>query len=201
MSDTTGTTPSVTNSAAVGVGDNILVDSERMLVTDKTMVTTAQTQQGSGVSTASAADVTLAVTDGTKYFTGEVLLLDSERMLVVDISSNNLTVKRAWDGSVLATHSGATIYALRQLTVTRGALGTTAATHLSAAAVNVALVPSMVKELAVGEALNEILQESAGYARTQGQGAGAQTNLGMSLDAIRRQALAQFGRKARVRVI
>lgn len=201
MTDTTGTVATVTNGAAVGVGDNILVDSERMLVTDKTMVTSTQTQQGSGVSTANAADVTLGVTDGTKFSVGEILLLDSERMLIVDISGNNLTVKRGWDGSVLATHSGATVYVLRQLTVTRGALGTTAATHLISAAVSVATVPSLIKELAVAEALNDLLQESAGYARVQGNGAGAQYNVGMSLDGIRKQAYAQYGRKARTRVV
>jgi len=201
MTDTTGTSATVTNGAAVGVGDTILVGSERMLVADKVMVSTTQVQQGSGVSTANVSDVTLAITDGTKFGIGEVLLLDSERMLVVDISGNNLTVKRAWDGSVLATHSGATVYALRGLTVTRGALGTTAATHLISAAVSVAVVPSLIKELAVAEALNDLLQESAGYARTQGQGAGAQTNIGMSLGAIRQQALAQYGRKARTRVV
>lgn len=201
MSDTTSTTAQVTNSTAVGVGDVVKVGSERMIVQGKAMVTTSQTQQGSGVGTASAADVTLAVTDGTKYFTGETLLLDSERMFVVDIAGNNLTVKRAWDGSVLATHSGATVYAPRTLTVTRGDLGSTAATHLISASVSVAVVPSLVKELAVGETLNSILQEQGGYARTQANGAGAQNNIGMSLDAIRKQALAHYGRKGRVRTI
>jgi len=201
LTDTTGTAVVVTNGAAVGVGDNILVGSERMLVTDKTMVSSTQTQQGSGVSTANVADVTLAVTDGTKFFVGEIVLLDSERMLIVDIAGNNLTVKRAWDGSVLAAHSGATVYVLRTLTVTRGVLGTTAATHLISAAVSVALVPSLIKELAVAEALNDLLQESAGYARTQGNGAGAQSNIGMSLNSIRSRALAQYGRQARTRVV
>lgn len=201
MSDTTGTSAQVTNGAAVGVGDIIVIGSERMLVTEKNMVTSAQTQQGTGVSTASASDVTLAVTDGTKFAVGEIVLLDSERMLIVDIAGNNLTVKRAWDGSVLAAHSGATVYVLRLLTVTRGGFGSTAASHLSAAAVTRAVVPSLVKELAVGEALNSILQEQGGYARTQGQGAGAQTNIGMSLGTVRSQAVAAYGRKARRKVV
>jgi hypothetical protein len=200
MTDTTGTVASVTNSAAVGVGDSIVVDSERMLVVDKSFVTTAQTQQ-SGLTTAVNNDVTLGVTDGTKYFINEVLLLDSEKVLVVAISGNSLTVIRGWDGSVLAAHTSATIYAPRSLTVTRGDLGTTAATHLNSAAVSLGVVPSLIKELAVGEAVNSVLQETGGYARTQGQGAGAQTNIGMSLDAIRKQALAEYGRKARTRTV
>jgi hypothetical protein len=194
-------TITVTNGAVIGVGDVIMIGSERILATDKTMVDTTQAQQGSGVSTASAADVTLAVTDGTKFSSGEIVLLDSERMLIVDVAGNNLTVKRAWDGSVLAAHSGAEIYALRVVTVTRGSFGSTAASHSGAAAITRALIPPLVKELAVGEALNSVLQEQGGYARTQGQGAGAQTNVGMSLDAIRKQALARYGRKARSRVV
>ena len=203
VTDTTGTALTVTaaTTVAVGVGDNILIDSERFLVVEKVMSSTGQTQQGSGVSTAVNNDVTLAVTDGTKYAVGDILLLDSERMLVVDIAANNLTVKRAWDGSVLATHSGATVYAQRTLTVTRGALGTTAATHSNAAAISLHVVPGLVKNLAVAEAINMVLQEQGGYARVQGQGAGAQTNIGTSLDAIRKQAVAQYGRKARQRTI
>ena len=201
VTDTTGTTITVTNGTAIGVGDNILIDSERMLVQEKAAVTTTQTQQGSGVSTANNADVTLAVTDGTKFFVNEVVLLDSERMLIVDIVGNNLTVKRAWDGSVLATHSGATVYAYRSLTVTRGDLGTTAATHTNSTVVNVAVVPSLVKNLAVAEALNLVLQEQGGYARTQGNGAGAQHNVGQSVGQLRQQCKVEFGRQIRQRVV
>lgn len=201
MSDTTSTTATVTNSAALGVGDTIVVGSERMLVADKAMVSTGQTQQGSGVSTASSSDVALGVTDGTKYFVGETLLLDSERMLIVDIAGNTVTVKRAWDGTVLATHTGATIYAPRLLTVTRGELGTTAATHLIATAVNRGLVPSLVRNLTIAESLVDVVQKSGGYAHTQASGAAKQIGIGAGLDALREQAFARYGRKARKRVI
>ena len=79
--------------------------------------------------TAQQNNVTISAS-GSGFNVGEVILVDSERMLIVDIAGNYLTVKRAWDGSVLAIHStGADIYTLRLLTVTRGALGTTAGTH------------------------------------------------------------------------
>lgn len=201
VSDTTGTAVTVTNSTALGVGDTFLVDSERMLVADKTMVTTGQTQQGSGAGTASSSDVALGVTDGTKYFVGETLLLDSERMLVVDIAANTLTVKRAWDGSVLATHTGAAIYALRQLTVVRGALGTTAATHGNAAAVSRHVVPPLVKQLAIGEAEVDLVQQGGAYANSQGSGAAKQAGIGQGLDALRKRCYAAYGRKARSRVV
>jgi hypothetical protein len=117
-----------------------------------------------------ASDVTIAVTTGTSYTVGEILLLDSERMLIVDIAGNNLTVKRAWDGTVLAAHTGSTIYAPRRLTVTRGAVGTTAATHSNGAAITRHVVPGLIKELCVAEALNTLLQETGGYSRVIGTG-------------------------------
>lgn len=199
--DTTGTSVQVSNGAAVGVGDVLLAGTERMLVTDRTWVTSAQTQQGSGVSTASAADGLLGVTDGTKFSTGEVLLLDAETMLVTGIAGNNLIVKRAWDGSVLAAHAGATVYVSRTLTVTRGGLGTTAATHLVSSALSVAVVPSGVKDLGIAEALNLVLQKQGGYSRAQGGGSSKQPDIGVGLDALRKQVDAQFGRNARSRTV
>lgn len=200
MTDTTGTAATVTNSAAVGVGDQILIDSERMLVADKAMVSTGQTQQ-SGLATAAVNDVALGVTDGTKYFGGELLLLDSERLLVVDVAGNTLTVKRGWDGSVPAAHTGAAIYAQRLLTVTRGDFGTTAATHLNAAPVSRNLVPGLVRQLTLAEAVVAVTLGPAAYATTQGSGAGKQSNVGAGVPDVRDRCYTRFGRKARFRVV
>ncbi len=201
LTDTTGTSATVTNSAAVGVGDQILIDSERMLVADKTLVSTGQTQQGAGAGTASAADVALGVTDGTKFFPNEVLLLDSERMLAVDVTGNTVTVKRAWDGSVLATHSGATIYAQRLLTVTRGDFGSTAATHLIAAPISRNLVPGLVNQLTLAESLVAVTLGPGAYATSLGSGAGKQSNIGAGVPDVRDRCYQRFGRTARQRVV
>ena len=201
MVDTTGTVAQVTDSSQLGVGSVIVIGTERLLVTDRSMITTGQTQQGAGAGTAVNSDVSLTVTDGTKYFIGEVLLLDAERMLVVDVAANVLTVKRAWDGSILATHSGATIFALRNLTVTRGALGTTAATHLNASAISRYTYPALVVELAIAEAENTILQKTAGYARTVGEGDSLRLISGAGLAELRARVKAAYGRKARQRAV
>jgi hypothetical protein len=161
VASTSATTLTVSDSSLIGTGDTIKVDSERMLVTKRAMTTTGQT----GSLTASVADVTLAVATGSAYSPGEILLLDSERVLVVDVSGNNLTVKRAWDGSVLAVHTTATIYAPRLLTVVRGLTGTTAATHLISAAITRQTVPGPVRDLTIALAMNRYLQEVSGYAR------------------------------------
>ena len=201
MSDTTSTTMTVTNSAALGPGDVAYADSETLLVTDQAWVSTSQTQQGTGCSTASAADNLLGVTDGTKYFINEIVQLDAERMVVTAITGNNLTVKRAYDATVLATHSGATIYAPRQMTVVRGALGSTAATHLNAAALTKNLVPGTVRELQIAESLNTILQKSSGYARVVQTDTGAIPAPGQGLRDLRDRCYTRFGRKIRRRVI
>jgi hypothetical protein len=208
VSSSSVTTIDVSDSSAIGVGHLIKVDSERMTVTGKTMLTTSQTLQ-TPVS-ALASDVTIAVTTGTSYAVGETLLLDSERMLIVDIAGNNLTVKRAWDGTVLAAHTGSTIYAPRRLTVTRGAVGTTAATHSNGAAITRHVVPGLIKELCIAEALNTLLQEGGGYSRVVGagsvqttrqSGANARLASGAGLDDIRDAAYTTYGRKARIRAI
>ena len=199
ITDTTGTSVTVTNSNSHGVGDVMTVDSESLLVQDRNWVTTAQTQV-SGATTASTADNALTVSGGT-FYAGETLLLDSEQMLITSVTSPVLTVKRAWNGTVLATHSGATIYAGRLLSVGRGFGGTTAATHSNNAAVTIATIPGSVKSLAIAEALNIIQQETSGYARQVGEPGAAIPATGGSIPDLRDQVYQRYGRKVRRRVI
>lgn len=189
----------VTDSSAIGVGSLIRVDSERMVVTGKSLLTTGQTLQTP--LTASAADTAVAVTTGTAYAVGEVVTLDAERMLIVDIAGNSLVVKRAWDGSVLATHTGSTIYAPRTLLVTRGVLGTTAATHLTAAAVSKHLVPGLVNQLCIAETLTALQQEGSGYGRVVGSGDSQREASGKGLADLRCQVYDTHGRKVRARAV
>lgn len=188
----------VTNSAVIGVGNVLRVGSERLIVTEKTMKSTTQTLQTP--MTASAADVSVAVTNGSGFFVGETVLLDSERMLIVDIAGNTLTVKRAWDGSVLATHTGSTIYAPRTLTVTRGALGTTAAAMSQGDDIVRWEVPGLLRELCIAEAANLMLQAAAGYARTAGGETPAEISV-RGVVQLRDQAYTLLGRKARTRAV
>jgi hypothetical protein len=125
----------------------------------------------------------------------------------VDITGNNLTVIRAYDGSVLASHAALTpIYAARSLVVMRGALGSTAATHSSGSTVYRWRVPAGVRQLNTEEAIHELMQEQTGWFRTMS----ASSNFGGSarrsatmepiLD-LRDQVYRQYGRKARTRTI
>lgn len=198
--DGSETAVDVTDSAAAGVGDMLLVDSERMLVTGKAMLTTGQVL-GSPALTASAANVTLNVTTGSAYTPGETVLLDSERMIILDVAGNALTVRRAYDGSVLAAHTGSTIYAPRTLTVVRGFGGTAAASHNTGAAIVRHVPPPLVRDLTLAYALNQHLQESAGYARTAGAGDHLIEVLGRGVKQIEADCYQRHGRKARVRAV
>ena len=199
VNDTTTGAVTVTNSAGAGVGDVITVNAERMLLADKALASTGQTQQGSiGASTA---DQALTVQNGTAFYVGETVTLDQESMLVTAAPGNVLTVKRGWDGTTPAAHTGAAIYAPRLWTVTRGAFGTTAATHLNGAAISRYAWPSLVTQLSLAEAENDLLQAVSGYARTVGAADNARPVSGQSLADIRAMAYAQYGRKVRRRTV
>lgn len=210
VSSATATTVDVSAGSTVGVGDTLLVDAERMIVTGRRQLNTGETL-GADLASTNAA-VSVAVSDGDAWDEGEVILIDSERMLVVDVAGDTLTVRRAWDGSVLAAHdSGTAIYAGRRLQVTRGALGTTAATHDLGTAVARYAPPGAVRDLAVGESVVQLLGEASGYARRGGgtttgsvstsDSRNASSQIGVDLDAKRAQVYRTFGRKARVRAV
>lgn len=202
VSSTTATTLTVTDSADVGVGDVLIVDSESMLVRDAYWADTGQAQSGSGCTTASPADNQLTVTDGTKLTAGEVLQLDAEWVLALSITGNVVTTERAYGGSVIATHStGVEVFAQRLLTVARGFGGSTAATHLVSAPCSVQLIPPDARELAIAEALNFVFQKTSAYARTLGEVAGATAVPGGSLPGLRDRVYNSLGRKARQRVV
>ncbi|MFJ3923015.1 hypothetical protein [Streptomyces sp. NPDC090022] len=187
-------------SAVVGVGSLLRVNSERLIVTGRSMLATGQTLTADMDAKANAVTVAVASTAG--FAVDEVILIDAERMLIVDIAGNSLIVKRAWDGSTLAAHTtGATLYAPRSLTVTRGALGTTAATHTTAAPVLRWDPPGPVHALTIGEALTTLGLEHSGYARTQrsGDSQSDRTRDQRGLAGLREQAYAAHGRMARIR--
>ncbi|GAA4226096.1 hypothetical protein GCM10022254_09920 [Actinomadura meridiana] len=194
------TSVTVTDGSLLGVGDVLLVGTERILVAGTAMADTGVT---ASALTASNNDVALTVSSSTGApQPGEVILIGAERMLVVDAVGTALVVKRAWDGSALAAHDAATaVYAARSLTVQRGLLGTTAAAHSDAAAVARHVVPGLVRQYAVAEAISQGLQEGAGWARQAGSGDNEREVLQRGLGVLRDQAYTAFGRKARTRAV
>lgn len=200
----TGIDVDAATSAEVGVGSLLRIDTERVLVTNRSQLSTGQTLGGAGL-TNNKGDVLVAVANGALFALDEIIKIDAESMLVVDITGNNLTVIRGYDGSVLAAHSvGATIYAPRTLTVTRGAFGTTAATHLINAPIYAWKPPMGIRQLNTSEAIHELLQEQTGWFRTMSASSnfGGTARRAATLEALldlRDQMYQQYGRKARTR--
>lgn len=183
-------------SAVVGVGSVLRVDSERLIVTERAQATTGQT----GTLGAGKNDVVLAVANGAAFAVDEVLLLDAERIRVDDIAGNMLVVERAVDGSVLAAHTGATIYAPRALTVARGVLGTAAAAHASGSTVYRWDSPALVHQLTKAEAIWQLLQERSGWFRRSSTSGNSTAEISRdNLEALREQTYAEHGRKLRLR--
>lgn len=201
VSSTTATNVQVSDGSLVGVGQMLIVDGERMVIANRSSLDTGQTNL-SGLTTDSMSDVTGTVTDGTQLHVNEVIQVDSERMLITDVTSNAVTVKRAWDGTVLAAHAAGTlIYAFRNLTVLRGQNGTAAATHSIGAAAAVWRIPSLLRDLAIAEATVRVTQEIGGYTTVEGDGESSVKNIGAGLPDLWDEAMTRFGRKARIRVI
>lgn len=219
----TATTVTVADGSQTGVGDLLILgyavgtpafpsdsldhagafgayEGERVIVSDKASTTTSLTVS-SGCTTDASSDNQLTAS-GSGLNLGEVILIDAEQMLVLAVSGDVATVQRAWNGTVLGTHSvNATIYAFRSLTVLRGQLGTTAVAQSSGQTVYKHRVPSLIRDLAIAESVNRVLQETSGYARTVGGPDIAKPAPGMALEALWAEAETAYGRKARIGAI
>lgn len=170
--DGTETALDVTDSSLIGVGDTILIGTEALFVSEKALLdTTANT---AGALTATKSETTVPVNTGTLVKAGEVITIDSERMFVESISGNNLTVERAYDGSVLAAHSNPSdVYAPRTLTVVRAVNGTTAAAHSLSDAIVKYAPPADIVDLCRAEAIARYEQGRAGWTGQLGGGESA----------------------------
>ncbi len=190
----------LSDSSAAGVGALVLIDSERMIISDKTMSSTTATITADIASAKST--VALTVSNGALINQGEMILIDSERMQVSYVTGNTVTVERAVNGSALATHtSGATIYAPRQATVLRGRLGTTAASHSSSAVIYRLQAPSQVREANLALAITETQQALGAYTQQLGSGQTSRASAGQDAAAVLDAAYVTYGRKARSRAV
>jgi hypothetical protein len=223
VTSTTQSTVTVTDGSQAGPGDLIILGygqstapfptaygyagaigaytGERILITDVSAVTTGLTQSGSGVTTAASSDQALTTTGSGALNAGEVIVLDQEDMLVEQVVGGIATVRRAWNGTTLSAHSGATVYAFRTYSVLRGQLGTTASTYSNGSAVYKHRIPPLIHDLAIAEAAGQVLQEGSGYARTVGSGESAHPAPGIALMDKWDEAHTRHARKARQRAV
>lgn len=193
-------TVTLSSSAHVSAGVLLRVDSECLIVRNSAMASAGATISAN--LDGDLSDTTAPVSDGTLFTAGELIMVDGETMRVEQIAGNTLVVQRGADGSTLAAHtSGATVYAPRLLTVERGALGTTAAAHSSAAVVTRWQAPADVRRLARAEALTQLGQEAALYARTAGAGEGARESRDVGIKRLRDDVRTAYARRFRMMAV
>ncbi len=191
------TSLTVTSGAGIGVGDLLLLGDERVLVTGRSWLDSGQDI------TAGVADhmavITVPVADGTQFEAGESIKIGPETMWIVDVVGNDLTVKRAWDGSQLSEHlSGASVYASRRLAVDRAAGGTQPSSHADEATVQRLVPPGLIRDLCLAEAITGLLQSQAGYARSIRTGEDTvRETLGRGLVDLRKATFAAYHRAGR----
>ena len=162
------------DASLIGVGLTLLIQSEQIFVSERTFAALASILVDDAGITADMADVTITVDTGHGIVKGEVIRLDSEEMLVEGTSATTLTVQRAYNGTVLATHANDTaVHINRTLTIVRGVNGTTAAVHANATAISIYDLPADIVNLAVAESLSIFHQEGSGWGRSVGMGEGA----------------------------
>jgi hypothetical protein len=184
--DASETGVDVTDSSLVGIGDLLICESEKMIVTHKTLLDT--TANLAADLTAVVSDNEVTVNTGSLVKAGEVITIDAERMRVLSISGNDLQVVRAFDGSPIAAHTGTLdVYAPRTLTVERGAAGSTAATHSDTTVLTRNVAPAVVSEATLAEALVAYAQETSAYARVIGSGDNQRESGGVGLEAARKE--------------
>ena len=182
----------VTDSSLIDVGDTILIGTEALFVSAKSLLTIGTTMNDT--LTADKNDVTVTLADGSKAIAGEVLTFDSEKMLVVSIASNDLTVIRAHDSSILAGHSsGITVFAPRTLTLARAVNGTSAATHDNADLIVKYAPPADIQGYVLAYAIANMHQDSTKRTGIAGGDQGSVETRGFSLWAMREALIIKYG--------
>ena len=156
------TTLIVSNASLIDVGDALLIESEQIFVSERASAALGSILLDDASVTKDQADVTITVDGSHGLKVGEVILVDSEQMLITAISTNDLTVIRAYNGSVLASHSNNTaVNVYRTLTIERGVNGTTAATHADSTAITKYQPPLDIQALVRQLVLDGLVSEAA----------------------------------------
>ena len=191
----------------VGVGDTLLIGTEQLFVSDKDFLA-LNPDAGGAILLDMAGN--LAANVGTDLVTldashsvvaGEVIRINTEQVYVLYVSTNDLTVIRAYDGSTLAAHTDDdAIHIKRSLTVERAVNGTTAASIADNAAVSKYEPPFEIVEWCIQEVIATIHQETGGMGRSVGAGDGAREVTGRELSDMRARRIDywQRGREAAI---
>lgn len=193
-SDATATTMVCSNAGLIGVGDTLLIQSEQLFVSERDFAARGSILLN-GALTSNQSNVTVTVDGSHGIVAGETIRVESEQMYVVSVATNDLTVIRAYNGSVLAAHNDDTaVHINRTLTVERGVNGTTAAVHADATAITPYEPPLDIQSLCLGETLAMFAQEEAQWGRAVGPGDSAREFTTLDLAARKHRTVGYYSR-------
>ena len=191
ISSATATTCTCSDGSLIDVGDALLIETEQIFVSGRANAASGTTLNGA--LTADKSEVSVPVVLGTSVLAGETILVDSERMYVQSITSNTLTVIRAYDGSTLAAHSsGVAVHVFRTLTIERAVNGTTGATHANATAISKYQPERDINSLNIAAVIAAYQQEQAGWGREVGGGEGAVEFSGRGVASLRKEVMMNY---------
>jgi len=169
-SSTTATTMVCSDGSVVNVGDTLLDLSEQMFVSERSFAALDSVLINDASVTQNMSNTSITLDGSHGVVAGEIIRLDSEQLFVESVSTNVLTVIRAFNGSTLAAHSDDTaVHINRTLTIERGINGTTAVTHPNSTAMTKYEPPFDITQLCVAETLRSLGQENEMWNRTAGQ--------------------------------
>ncbi len=192
---------SVTNGGLLGVGDLAIIASERMYVSEIEFEDVGKNTNSTVA--AQVSDVSIPIETAHGVIAGETIRINSEEMLVLAlVGATSLTVVRAVNGSVLASHgSGDDVYADRLVTVERAVTGSTAASSSSGVAITRQVVTPLIEQWCIAEAIVGLAQQGSAYARTAGAGDNQRETIGRGLVDLRERAMVAHGRRVRPSVV
>lgn len=175
INDTTGVTFECSNASLIDVGNVLKIGTESLFVTGRQM-NDADSELTADIARDESV-VAVPVNLIEKHFDGEVIQINSEKILIETVpagtGTGNLTVIRAWDGSLLNSHTTAdTVNQFRTLTVERGVNGTDAAAHADTVAIARYAPPEDVQHAAL--ALAEWFYQNGGAGWSGQLGGGEQ---------------------------
>jgi hypothetical protein len=158
-----GATLTVDDGGKISVGMTLLIESEQVLVTGFSGTGTDSGKNNNGAITAAATTITMEASHG--ILEGEIIRIGDEKMYVSKVYTNDLIVKRGWDGSKRSAHNDAqNVYRMLTFSIERGANGTTAAAHIQTTAISRYIPPFPVNYLARQVSTLMIKKAESGYA-------------------------------------
>lgn len=182
LNSTTATEFVCSNGSLIDVGDTLLIESEKLFVSERAFASLGSVLINDASVTASMANNTITLDASHGILAGETIQLDAEQLFVISIDTNDINVIRAFNGTTLAAHADDTpVHTNRTLTVTRGENGSTAAAHADTTAISKYVPELSVLNLALDASLAKWHQESAGWGRSTGKSGASSPFTGQDL--------------------